>query len=180
MNEKLLRARTTVILAYPEAFADPLKPTAAELNDRFVFSTNEDGMVFAISCAIEDSSFTANFTDSDTDDERTLCDEGVVQTPVAKNYEFSFDGFRDKNVDAAGVFNLAWRLCMTPDRPFYAYVRLGFEQDAAFANDQDVSIYGLTTDNLQDIVDSGSNTKFGARFQYTGQSKENYRIGSGE
>ena len=180
MNEKMLRARTTVLLAYPEAFANPLKPTAAELNDRFVFTTNEDAMVFAVSCAIEDSSFTANFTDSDTDDERSLCDEGVVQTPVAKNYEFSFDLFRDKNVDAAGVFNLAWRLIQTPDRPFCGYVRLGHEQDSLFADNQDVSIFGLTTDNLQDIVDTGANTKAGARFQYTGQSKENYRIGSGE
>ena len=103
-----------------------------------------------------------------------------MQTPVAKNYEFSFDGFRDKNVDAAGVFNLAWRLCQTPDRPYYGIVRLGHERDVAFANGQDVLIFGLTTDNLQDIVDSGANTKFGARFQYTGQSKENYRLGSAE
>lgn len=180
MNEKLLRARVLVLLAYPEAFADPLKPEPEELNDRFVYTSNEDAMVFDISCAIEDSSLTANFVDSDTDDERTICDEGVVQTPVAKNYEFSFDGFRDKSVDALGVFNLAWRLVQTPDRPFYAYVRVGHDRDVLFADGHDVSIFGVTTDNVQDIVDSGANTKFGARFQYTGQSKENYRLGSAE
>lgn len=180
MNEKLLRARVLVLLAYPEAFANPLKPTAAELNEMFVYTSNEDAMVFDVSCAIEDSSLTANFTDSDTDDERTICDEGAVQTPVAKNYEFSFDLFRDKSVDALGVFNLAWRLTQTPDRPYYAYVRIGYDRDVDFADGQDVSIFGVTTDNQQDIVDSGANTKAGARFQYTGQSKENYRIGSGE
>ena len=180
MSEKLLRGNVTVLLAYPEAFVDPLKPTAAELNDQFVYTTNEDAMVFNVSCAIEDSSFTANFTDSETDDERTLCDEGTVQTPVAKNYEFSYDIFRDKEVDAAGIFNLAFRLVMNPDRPFYGYTRVGHDQTAMFANGQDVSIFGLTTDNVQDIVDTGANTKAGVRFQYTGQSKENYRLGSAE
>jgi hypothetical protein len=179
-NEKLLRANVTVLLAYPEAFADPLHPSAAELNDQFVFTTNEDAMVFNVSCAIEDSSLTANFTDSDTDDERTICDEGAVQTPTAKNYEFSLDFFRDKNVDAAGLFNLGFRLVQNPDRPFYGITRIGVSRDTAFANGQDVSIFGLTTDNVQDIVDSGANTKAGARFQYTGQAKENYRLGSAE
>lgn len=180
MSEKLLRGNVTVLLAYPEAFVDPLKPTSVELNEQFVYTSNEDAMVFNVSCAIEDSSFTANFTDSETDDERTLCDEGTVQTPVAKNYEFSYDVFRDKDVDAAGIFNLAFRLAMNPDRPFYGFVRVGHDQTAAFADGQDVSIFGLTTDNVQDIVDTGANTKAGIRYQYTGQSKENYRLGSGE
>ena len=180
MNEKLLRARILVLLAYPEAFADPLKPTAEELNERFVYTSNEDGMVFDISCAIEDSSLTANFVDSDTDDERTICDEGAVQTPIAKNYEFNMDGFRDKNVDAAGIFNLLWRLTQTPGRPFYGVLRVGHDRSTPVSDGQDISIFGLTTDNQQDVVDTGANTKVGVRFQYTGQSKENYRVGSAE
>lgn len=179
-GEKTLRGNIRVLMAYPEAFVDPLSPTDDELNDQFVYTSNEDAMVFNVTCAIEDSSFTANFTDSDTDDERTLCDEGAVQTPIAKNYEVSWDVFRDKDVDAAGVYNLAWRLAMTPDRPFYVYVSTDADQDAAFADGQDVSIFGVTTDNPQDVVDTGSNTKVGVRFQYTGKAKENFKLGSAE
>lgn len=37
-NEKLLPANVTLLLAYPEAFADPAEPTAAELNAQFNFA----------------------------------------------------------------------------------------------------------------------------------------------
>lgn len=179
-GDKLLRANVTVLMAYPEAFVDPLKPTAAELNNQFVYTSAEGNMVFNVTCAIEDSSFTANFVDSDTDDERSLCDEAAVETPVAKNYEVSWDAFRDKEVDAAGVFNLQWRLVQTPDRPYYVITRVGENRATSFANDQHVSIFGVKTDNPQDIVDSGANTKVGVRFTYTGESKENFKIGSAE
>ena len=54
---KLLRGNVTVLAAFPEAFANPRTPTITELNDQFVYSTNEDAMVFNISCAIVDDAF---------------------------------------------------------------------------------------------------------------------------
>lgn len=71
-NEKMLRGNVTILAAYPEAFADPTQPTAAELNDQFVPATNEDAMVFNISCALLDDATTLNLTDSETDDTRTI------------------------------------------------------------------------------------------------------------
>jgi hypothetical protein len=178
-GDKQLRGHITVLLAYPEAFVNPLKPEPEELNDQFVFGTNEDAMVFNVSCGIEDSSFTANFTESETDDERTLCDEGTVQTPISKNYEFSYDGFRDKDVDDEGIFNLGWRLVQTPDRPFYAYIRFAGDKknNEPFADNDLVHIMGVRTDNPQDIVETAANTKYGARFQYTGEAVENFKLG---
>src|SRR5690625_6940169 len=88
MATKMLRGYVTIWAAYPEAFANPAEPTAAEIN-------NED-LVFNISCAIEDS-YTLNMVGSDTDDSISICDIGDVQTPTFQNYEASLDGFRDED-----------------------------------------------------------------------------------
>ena len=81
--QKLLRANVGIWAAYPEAFEDPENPTAAELNDWFEYGTNEDAMVFNISCAILDD-YTLNMADSDTDDSMSICDIGTVSVIIRK------------------------------------------------------------------------------------------------
>src|SRR5690625_6709702 len=87
-NRKVLRGNVRIVAAYPEAFADPANPTAAELNDT--------DFVKDISCAIEDS-YTLNMSDSDTSDSRTICDSGQLQTATFENYEASLAGLRDED-----------------------------------------------------------------------------------
>src|SRR5690606_30727457 len=106
MVQKMLRGNVTIVAAEPEAFADASAPTAAELNNAT--------LVYNISCAITDD-YTLNMTDSDTDDSRSICDIGQVATPTFYNYEASLDGFRDADVDAAGVYNLFRDLFRAPD-----------------------------------------------------------------
>lgn len=173
---KLLRGNTTVIAAYPEAFANPRTPTVAELNNQFVYGTNIDAMAFNISCAIVDDAFTANVTDSDTDDTRTLCDVGQVQNPTFQTYEVSLDALRDKSVTDAGVFNLFFNLFKGLDRPYYIVTRIGKANTAPFAIGDDVKIFGVTTDNPIDIVDDNAMIQFGARFKNTGFVVVNYRL----
>lgn len=175
-GEKLLRGNTTVLVAYPEAFANPLAPTSTELNNLFVFTSNEAGMVFNVSCAITDSSYTANVTDSETDDTRTICDIGQVQNPTFQTYEVSFDGLRDSSVTDAGVFNLFFDLFTGVDRPFYVYTRYGQLNTIAAAVGDDWTIMGVTTDNPIDVVDDNSLLQFGARFKNTGDVLANYRL----
>ena len=116
--QKLLRGNVTILAAYPEAFANPATPTAAELNNLFVYGTNEDGMVFDISCAILDS-YTLNMSDSDTDDSISICDIGNVSTPTFMNYDAELDFFRDRSVTDNGVYSLAFDLFKGTDRPFF-------------------------------------------------------------
>ena len=66
-NVKMLRGNLKVVIAYPEAFANPATPTSTELNNLFVYGTKEDAMVFDISCAIVDDGYTFNLTDVDAD-----------------------------------------------------------------------------------------------------------------
>lgn len=178
-NEKLLRGNVTILAAYPEAFADPTAPTAAELNDQFAYTTNEDAMVFNISCAILDD-FTLNQSDSETDDELTICDIGNVSSPTFYNYEASLDFLRDKSTTDNGVFNLAWRLFRGADRPFWLIKRIGKanQPSAPFLTDGSdvISMYGVETDLPVDVVEDNSNLKFGARFKTTGDVNINYSV----
>lgn len=173
--QKVLRGNVKIVAAYPEAFADPAAPTAAELNDLFAYSTNEDGMVFDVSCAILDD-YTLNMTDSDTDDTLSICDIGNVETPTFANYEASLDGFRDEVVTDNGVYNLFFDIFKGVDRPFYLIKRIGVAQSALFAIGHTISMYGVTTDYPVDLVDDNAQLQFGARFKNTGELLTNYQI----
>lgn len=173
--QKVLRGNVKIVAVYPEALANPAAPTAAELNDLFAYSTNEDGMVFDISCAILDG-YTLNMTDPDTDDTISICDIGNVETPTFDNYEASLDGFRDESVTANGVYNLFFDLFKGVDRPFYLIKRIGPAQSTAFAVGQTISVYGVNTDYPVDLVDDNAQLQFGARFKNTGELLTNHTI----
>jgi hypothetical protein len=173
--EKVLRGNVTILLAYPEAFADPEAPVAAELNDLFVYTTNEDAMVFDVSCSILDD-YTLNMSDSDTDDSVSICDIGNVSSPTFQNYEGSLDAFRDKDVDDNGIFNLFRDLTLGPDREFYVIKRIGYASTDAFAAGQTISMYGFNTDFPVDLVEDNAMLKHGARFKPNGNLNINYEL----
>lgn len=176
MNEKMLRGNVTVLLAYPEAFADPSAPTAAELNNQFVYGSNEDAMVFNISCALLDDATTLNLTDSETDDTRTICDIGQVQNPTFQTYEVTLDALRDEDVAANGVYNLALELFMGVDNPFWAIKRIGGSNTTPFAAGDDIQMFGVSTDLPNDLVEDGALLKVGGRFKPNGDLLFNYRL----
>lgn len=173
--EKMLRGNVTILLAYPEAFADPAAPTAAELNDQFNYSTNSDAMVFNISPAVLDD-YTANMEDSDTDDSLSIVDIGNVSSPTFENYSVSLDGFRDKAVNDNGVYNLFRDLTLGPDREFYVIKRIGYAYNDLFASGQTISMYGVNTDFPVDLVEDNSMLRHGARFKPNGNLNINYEL----
>ena len=176
-NAKLLRANYTIMLAYPEYADNPLEPTAADLNDQFVFTSNEDGMVFNVSCAIlDDSANNVNQSSSDTDGTMTICDLAAVESPTFVNYEVSLDSLRDLEVDAPGLYNLLRELTITADRPFYVITRIGKEQNTPFVIGDTISIFGVNTDFPVDIVEDGTLLGHGARFKPTGSYRINGKV----
>lgn len=175
-NVKMLRGDLKVVIAYPEAFENPAAPTSDELNNMFVYGSQEEGMVFDISCAIVDDGYTLNLTESETDDTRTICQIGQTQNPTFQTYEVSFDCLRDKSVTDNGVFNLAWDQLKGLDRPYWVISRAGAPHAESFAVGQDIKMVGVTTDNPVDIVEDNALVKFGARFKNTGELNWNYRL----
>ena len=166
--EKLMPANVTIWAAYPEAFADITAITAAELNNA--------QMVFNISCAIEEG-YTLAQTSSDTDDSRTICDEGEVTNPTFFNYEASLDTFRTHTLTESGVFNLAYHLFKHKGVPFVLVQRIGYKNNVPAAPGQILSlVVGVETDNPVDIVDDVTNIQHGARFKPTGDFAQNVEV----
>lgn len=176
-NVKLLRGNVGIYMAYPEAFADPANPTAAELNDQFAYGTNETGMVFNISCAVLDD-YTLNMSDPEMDDSLSICDIGNVETPTFDTYEAELNFFRDEDIDALGVFNLARDLHLGVDRPFWLIKRVGKPQNALFLTDgsDSLSMFGVTTDYPVDVADDNSMLQFGGRYKTTGELNINHIV----
>lgn len=179
MNEKQYRANYTIMLAYPEYAVNPYAPTADELNDQFTFSTNQKGVVFNVSCAVTDESANGiNMDSPETDSTMSVCDSAAVETPKFQNYVASLDGFRDREVDASGVYNLLRELTIAPDRPFIAITRVGKRSNEAFAVGDTISLFGVTTDNRTEGLSDGDLITHGARFKPTGDLVINYSVGA--
>ena len=176
-NEKTLRANVTILAAYPEAFANPNAPKAAELNDQFVYGTNEDAMVFNVSCGLLDD-YTLNMEDPDTDDTLTVCDLGNVETPTFDNYSVEINALRDAEILDEGIYNMIFELFRSEGRPFILVKRIGKPNDAQFlTNGSDVvSLYGVETDFPVDVVEDNTMLQFGPRFKNTGFLVPNYLV----
>lgn len=173
---KLLRGHFSVYAFFPEAVADWTTLSAIELEAAIT-----NGLGFDISCALTDDSVDINLTDSDTDDSISICDIGNVQTPTFFNYGVTFDSFRNGPATVAppvAVYELPVELFSGADLPYYIVKRIGPAQGAPFAEGQEISIYGVTTDYPVDILGDGANILFGSRFKANGQVFTNATIGA--
>jgi hypothetical protein len=177
-NVRLYRENVTFLLAHPEAFADPTAPTAAELNDWYDASTNADGLVHNITCALNEDGTTFTLGDSDTDDSLTFCDKTLVSTPTFFNPEVVYEAFRDADVTATGVFNEAFDLLAFPDVEYFAILRVGERSDTAFAAGQRIKMVGVRTDFGIDVAASGENHRISQSFLNNDFINWNYEVTS--
>lgn len=170
MATKMLRPNVGIYVAAADAFADWSAPTLEELTDAT--------KVFNISPAVTDD-YTLNQTESDSDDSLAIVDNADVQTPTYFNYEASLDCFRDENLAADSVYNKAYDLFKTADVEYFLIKRIGYAHDEAFAEGQEISVYGVRTDFPIDIVGDGEMIRLGARFLVTGKITINYAVPAG-
>lgn len=145
-NDRLYRQAVYLGLAYPEAFADPTAPTAAELNN-----TN---LVFDLTCALWEDGTEFTLGDSDTDNGLTFCSDAGDTTLTTKNATVVYKALRDQDRSANGLFNRAFDLMAFPDVPFYAIKRVGLPNTDAFAAGQKVRLVSVNTDNPLDVTAS--------------------------
>lgn len=170
MSTKMLRPNVGIYVAAADAFANWAAPTLTEI-------TNAT-KVFNISPAVTDD-YTLNMTDSATDSSLAVVDNASVATPTYYNYEASLDGFRDADVSATSVYNKFRDLFATADVKYYLIKRVGKTHDAAFAQGDEISIYGVKTDFPVDLVGDGEMLRIGARFLTTGEVKVNVAVAAG-
>ena len=169
-NVRLYRENITFLLAHPEAFADRTAPTAAELN-------NTD-LVHNITCALNEDGTEFTLGDSDTDDSLTFCSKAGISTPTFYNPTVAMEAFRDADVDATGVFNLAFDLLAFPDVEYIAILRVGEDSDTDFAAGDRIKMVGVKTDFGTDVVASGENTRINQAFLNNDFVNWNYEVAS--
>ena len=107
-----------------------------------------------ISCAIVTGS-TLNPTDSDTDDTRSICDEGNVATPTYDNYEGNLTFFRTNNPEATegndAAMELAFQLFKHKGAEGYLVRRIGKKNNVPPAAGDLISAFKFLSDNPQDV-----------------------------
>lgn len=136
---KMMSPNTTILWVPLGGIVDPDAPTVAEL---------EAGI--NISAAIV-TGYTLGATDSDTDESKTIVDEGNVKTPTFGNYAGSLTLFRDGVGDTPTVFTTAYNLFKDGRVEGYLVSRQGYKATAPFEAGQLVSAYRFISDFQQDI-----------------------------
>lgn len=131
-----------------------------------------------ISCAIA-AGYTLGATESDTDDTRTICDVGNVQTPTIGNYEASITFFRealnqDGTTPETTPAGKAWKLFKNgiQDGAVEGWLvkRIGFKHDKPVATGHELSAFLVIPDNPQDVTGDGTTPiQFTVSFMPQGQ-----------
>jgi len=129
-----------------------------------------------ISAAIV-TGFTLAATDSDTDDSKTIVDEGNVATPTFGNYEANLSFFRDATGDAATVFSTAAALFTAGRVEGWLVSRHGYKSTVAPAVGHIVSVFRVMSDYHHDVEgDGGAPIQVEVPFRPQGQMQLNVAL----
>lgn len=144
----------------PPGIEDINAPTAEELN------AGEN-----ITCAITSADYTLGWTDRDTNDDKSLCDDSNVATPIYKNYESNLTFFRDEVLDNAdSVYNIAYELFKTPLQNGYLVERVGKPNDEPYVDGDEVSVFKVRSGDPRTLHSDGEPVKMQVMFLAQGQS----------
>lgn len=137
---KMMSPNTRIDWVPSGGIAVDREPTAAELNA----GTN-------LSRAIT-TGYTLRFTDSDTDDSKSIVDEANVVSPTRDNYEANLSFFlAPESVGSQDPVEIAYQeaeaLFSTDDRvEGWLVLRNGYKADVAYAEGQEVSLFYVISD----------------------------------
>lgn len=168
--ERLFRQTVRIDLAYPEAFANPATPTAAELNNAI--------LVKNITCALDEETTEFTLNDPDTDDSLSFCDAAGSQTATFQNPNVVLAAYRDADRTAAGVFDLAFQHLAFKDIPYIAILRIGLDETVPYGAGQYVRMVGGLTDLPVSLEESGENARIQNTLLPDGFVNWNYQIAS--
>ena len=165
MAEKMMSPKTTIWWVPLAGLTTPAAPKATEINA----GTN-------ISCAIV-TGFTLNATASDTDDSKTICDEGNVQSRTLGNYEANLSFFRDPIGAGPTVFTTAYDLFKVARVEGWLISRQGKKSTQVAAVADIVSVFKVMNDSSMDETsDKGTPIRFTVPFLQRGAQYTNVDV----
>ena len=173
-NERLYNPATRFWLAFPEAFADWQNPTAAEFNAN---PTNAlTGLIFEITCALNQDGTTFDLGDSDTDDSLTFCQVAGAQNPTSLNPEVVYETERSSDPLAANTANLLFGLLAWRGVEMFAILSVGEEPGKPVAVNERVKMALVNTDYLSDVIGTGENIRGSSALLNRGDVNWNHKL----
>lgn len=151
-------------------FASAAAPTAVELNA----GTN-------LSAAIT-TGFTLGFTESDTDDSKSIVDESNSATPTRDNYEASLTFFMaPDSVGSQDPLEVAYQeaeaLFGGDDRVTgWLVLRVGYKANVDHAADQEISLFRVTSDIRRITSEDGAPIMLEVPFLQQGEAYGNIPV----
>ena len=162
---KLMSPNTTIWWVPLAGISNYLAPTVAQITA----GTNISGAIV--------TGYTLGATDSDTDDSKTITDEGNVSTPTFGNYEGNISFFRDGLADTPTIFTTAYNLFKAGRVEGWLVSRHGYKSTVAPAAGHIVSVFRFYSDLGQDIEgDGGAPIQFTVPFRPQGQMAVNVAV----
>ena len=175
-NERLYNPATRFWLAFPEAFADWQNPTAAEFNAN---PTNAlTGLIFEITCALNQDGTEFSLGDSDTDDSLTFCQVAGAQNPTSFNPEITLEIERSKDPIAVNTANLAFGLLAWKGLEYFAIMSVGKEPGAPVAIGDRIKMARQALDFPSDVLGTGENVRLSQATAARGDVAWNIRVAS--
>lgn len=175
-NERLFNPATRFWLAFPEAFADWQNPTAAEFNANP--DNDPDGLIFEITCALNQDETTFDLGDSDTDDTLTFCQVAGAANPTSMNPEITYSIERSKDPLEANTANLAFGLMAWKGVEYFAILSVGEEPGEDVAIGHRVKMARVALDFPTDAFGTGENVRLTQEFAQRGDVAWNIEITS--
>lgn len=175
-NERLFNPATRFWLAFPEAFADWQNPTAAEFNAN---PTNDkSGLIFEITCALNQDGTQFDLGDSDTDDSLTFCQVAGAANPTNLNPEIVYEIERSKDPLGENTANLAFSLLFQKGVEYFAILSVGEEPGTDVEIGHRVKMARVGLDFPSDVFGSGENVRLSQAFANRGDVAWNVKIAS--
>lgn len=173
-NERLYNPAVRIWLAFPEAFADWENPTAAEMNANPTNALN--GLIFNITCAVNQDGTTFDLGDSDTDDSLTFCQVAGAQNPTSYNPDITLEIERSKDPLQANTANLAFGLMAWKGIEMFAVMSLGREPGAAVSSRDRLKMARVALDFPTDVLGTGENVRLTQALAQRGDVNWNYIV----
>ena len=168
-DTRLYRENITFYLAFEEAFADKENITAAEMAAGITA-----GLVFNLTCALDESGTTFDLGEPDTDDSLSFCQSAGSVSPTFDNPEIVYQAFRSSNPTEVNTANTAFDLLAFPDVEYIAILRVGGAPDEAVAIGDRLRPVSVSTDYPVDVIDAGENIRLQQNFLPAGWVAEEY------
>lgn len=181
MPQKMLPPNVSVYWAAGyDAIADINAPTVAELTAAWTppdFTADpavQGSGVLNVSCAVVDP-FTLGWTDRDTDDSASICDDSNVETPTRKNYEAQIQFFREgDSADTASVYMQSYEAFKKPMQPGYLIKRVGKRAGEPIVAGDEVQVFQVLSGDPNSINDNEGPVQSDIRFYAQGVSSDGW------